>query len=90
LSPAAEGVVRLHEKEKRWSGLTYTAVTLLIITLPVIVILGVGMGIAAAEVVKINEKKNKKGGGDSLLPLSSPYPSFRSLWSSAGMWASAW
>ena len=96
-SPAAKGMVRLNEKEKRWWGLTYAAVTLLIIALLVVVVLGVGMGVGVtAEVVKMNEKKKEKkpGGGDSLLPSSSPYLSLCSLWSWAGMWAlaltSAW
>ena len=72
----------MKEKEK-WRGLTYAAVTLLVIVLPVVVVLGVGVGVAAADVVRMNKKKKqkKKRGGLTL-------PTSWSLWSWAGMWAS--
>ena len=84
--------MRLNEK-KRQQGLTYAAITLLVIALPIVVVLGVGMGVGvpAAEVVRMNKKNEKKGGGDSPLPSASPYP-LSSSW--VGMWAltsaSAW
>ena len=59
----------MNKKEKKKGGLTYAPVTLLVIALPVVMV--PGMGVAAAEVVRMNEKKGK---GDSPSPLSSPYP----------------
>ena len=41
--------------KKKTQGLTYAAVTLLIIALPIVVVLS--MGIATAEVVRMNEQK---------------------------------
>ena len=53
-------------KVRRRQGLSYAAVTLLITALPVIVVLGMGMGegITTAEVVRMNKKKKTitKGG----------------------------
>ena len=59
-SPTAEGVVRLNKKEKKEQGLTYAPVALLVIALPVAVV--PGMGIAAAEVVRMKERKKRVGG----------------------------
>ena len=60
-------------KKKKRRGLTYAAVTLLVITLPIVVVLGMGMGvgIAAAEVVRIN---NKKGGEGLTIALVITHP----------------
>ena len=57
-------MVRLNEKKRR-QGLTYAAVTLLIIALPIVVVLGVGRGVdvLTAEVVRMKERKKEKRGG---------------------------
>ena len=52
--------MRLNKKEKKERGLTYAPVTLLVIALPVAVV--PGMGVAAAEVVRMKEKKKRVGG----------------------------
>ena len=48
-------MVRLNKKEKKERGLTYAPVTLLVIALPILMV--TGMGIAAAEVVRMKKKK---------------------------------
>ena len=47
--------MRLNKKETKERGLTYAPITLLIIALPVVVVLGIG--VTAAEVVRMKEKR---------------------------------
>ena len=56
------------------------AAVVAVIALPIVVVLG--MGIAAAEVVRMNEQKTKKQRGEDLpSPSLSPYLSLWLLWS---------